>query len=97
MIWVPDRLIVPFPGLVFPMLRHEFWRLSYRRNCYLEHSTEEELMSRARDIISNITELTYDGKIGMILASEGGAFWIELFTHVLEELARVVPVLRTAS
>jgi len=87
MIWTPDRrLVVPFPGLVFPMRRHEFWRLSYRRSRYLEHATEEELMNRARDIISNITELAYDGKIGMISPTEGGAFWIELFTHVLEEL-----------
>ena len=57
------------------------------RNRYLEHATEEELMNRGRDIISNVTELTYDGKIGMISPNEDGAFWIELFTHVLEELA----------
>ncbi|MFY9845533.1 MAG: hypothetical protein ACLP0H_10020 [Terriglobales bacterium] len=87
MILIPDRrLVVPFPGLVFPMRRQEFWRISYRRNRYLEHAAEEDLMNRARDIISNITELTYDGKIGMISPTEGGAFWIELFTHVLEEL-----------
>jgi GNAT superfamily N-acetyltransferase len=37
----------------------------------------QRMMIRRCDIISNITELTYDGKIGMISPTEGGAFWIE--------------------
>jgi hypothetical protein len=87
MVDVPDRsLIVRVPGLVFPMEKHEFWRLAYRRDRYLEHASEPELMSRTRDIISNITELTYDGKIGLILPEAGGMYWMELFTYVLEEL-----------
>lgn len=87
MAFAPDRRHPDlFPGSVLRTQKHEFWRLAYRGDRYLEHASETELMSRTRDIISNITELTYDGKIGLISPQPGGMYWMELFTHVLEEL-----------
>ena len=73
------------PGLFLPVRRHECWRLIYRRNRYLENAPEVDLINRARDIISNITGLTYDGKIDFLPLDAGGAYWMEVFTHVLEE------------
>jgi hypothetical protein len=58
----------------------------YRGNRYLEHASEADVLNRARDIISNTTSLTYEGKIGILDPDAGGAFWLERFTHVLEEM-----------
>jgi hypothetical protein len=80
-------LVLPVSGLVVPMRRQDAWRLMYRRNRYLESAPEENLTARARDIISNTTGLTYDGKIDLLMPEAGGAYWLELFTHVLEEMA----------
>ena len=67
------------------MQRHQFWRLTYRRNRYLEHAPHIDLANRARDVIGNVTELEYNGKIGLVQINDG-VYWMELFTHVLEEL-----------
>jgi hypothetical protein len=34
-------------GLIVPMRRDEYWRLTYRRRRYLEHAPEENLAARA--------------------------------------------------
>jgi hypothetical protein len=81
------QLIVPSGGRLLPMRRHEYWRLMYRRNRYLEHAPEAELISRARDIISNATDLTGEGKIGLLLPEVGGAYWLETFSHLQEEMS----------
>src|SRR5436190_571754 len=67
------------------MQRHQFWRLTYRRNRYLEHAPHIDLANRARDVIGNVTALEYNGKIGLVQINDG-VYWMELFTHVLEEL-----------
>jgi hypothetical protein len=73
------------PQTPVQLKRHEFWRLEYRRRRYLEHTTEDDLRERMRDIICNITVLTNDGKIGFLALDDGGAYWIKTFTYVLEE------------
>jgi hypothetical protein len=72
---------------VIPMRRDELWRVMYRSRRYLEHAPEENLAARARDIIGNTTALTYDGKISLLTPDAGGLYWLEVFTHVQEEMA----------
>lgn len=63
----------------------EFWSMEYRNRRYLEHLGEEDLAQRAKDIISNYTTLTAQGRISLHPIDEGGELWIRLFTHVIEE------------
>jgi hypothetical protein len=51
----------------------------------MEHLTGPELEQRFRDIFVNHLVLTTDAKLGLVEISKGGAYWIELWTHVLEE------------
>jgi len=67
------------------MKRHELWRLQYRQRRYLEHLSEQDLQQRAKDILCNITVLTDTGKIGLHPVEDEGGYWIEIFTHLLEE------------
>jgi hypothetical protein len=78
-------LLAPASGVL--VRNQDAWRILYRRNRYLEHADQAGLFSRTRDIITNITGLTYEGKIDLLAPNKGGAFWIERFTHVLEEMA----------
>jgi SEC-C motif len=64
---------------------HELWRLKYRARRYLKHLNEEELDQRKNDILSNMTLLTDELKIGF-QAGDEGSYWMELFTHLLEEI-----------
>jgi hypothetical protein len=68
------------------MQRDHLWRLMYRNERYLEHASPTDLASRARDIVCNVTTLEYNGKIGLVEVKDG-FYWMELFTHVLEEFA----------
>lgn len=45
------------------------------------------MASRMRDIVSNTTTLTCDGKIGLLSAGAGGEYWLERVSHVQEEMA----------
>lgn len=65
--------------------RHELWRLQYRSHRYLEHLTDKELKQRAKDVHCNSLVLTEQGKIGLHPINEGGIYWLETWTHVLEE------------
>jgi hypothetical protein len=65
--------------------RQEYWRRLYHQRRYLEHAKLDELVQRMRDILSNITALTEDGKIGFLGLEEGLPYWLEMFGHVLEE------------
>ncbi|MDL0430216.1 hypothetical protein QPM17_03715 [Marinobacter sp. TBZ242] len=69
------------------MTRSEYWRLSYRRDRYLEFLSQDELEKRACDIMGNMTFLSGKGQIGLRAFSEGGAYWMPLWAHVLEEFA----------
>ncbi|MEP1584240.1 MAG: hypothetical protein ABJK18_16990, partial [Marinobacter sp.] len=67
------------------MTRNEFWRLSYRRDRYLEFLSQDELEARACDVMGNMTFLSAKGQIGLRAFAEGGEYWMRLWTHTLEE------------
>lgn len=66
------------------MRRHEWWRLEYSKNRYLKNLSHEDLAKRRNDIISNITTLENNGKIGLV-SHETGSILMVMFTHLLEE------------
>lgn len=59
--------------------------MQYRKRRYLEHVSEGDLSERTRDTVCNLTLLTNDGRIGLLNPDDHGAYWMEVFTHVLEE------------
>ena len=62
------------------------WYEEYRERRYLAEATDEEVMRRARDLISNLTTLEQNGKIGCLdPESQSGFFLWRLFSHLLEE------------
>ena len=65
------------------ILRSEKWRREYLARRYLEHATPEQLAQRIRDISCNLTLLSGEGKVSFRLPHEGGAEWMERFTHTL--------------
>src|SRR4051794_4016992 len=67
------------------MKRHEFWRIKYRSRRYLEHVAAKDLAQRVRDCMNNLMGLTAEGKVGPLEIEEGGGYWLETFTHCLEE------------
>jgi hypothetical protein len=67
------------------MKRHEWWRHNYRQRRYLEHATTEEVNQRLQDLMDNMCDFTAEGKLAVKNPLKEGQ-WIELFTHVLEEL-----------
>ena len=67
------------------MTRNEFWRLSYRKDRYMEFLSQEELEDRACDVIANMTLLSPEGKIGLHNFLEGGEYWMRVWSDVLEE------------
>lgn len=68
------------------MKRHEWWRHNYRQRRYLEHATGDELRQRLQDLMGNMGDFTAEGKLALKNPLKEGE-WIELFTHLLEELA----------
>jgi hypothetical protein len=68
------------------MPRHEAWRLMYRNHRYCRHLSQVELNRRIRDIFLTLLSLTPEGKIGMLEMDPAGSHWMELWTHVLEEM-----------
>lgn len=64
---------------------HLRWREQYRRERYMEHLKIEELRQRAGDVMTNLEELTPEGKIGAVAFDGEGRVWGEKWTHVLEE------------
>jgi hypothetical protein len=47
--------------------------------------TDDELVLRTRDVIKNMSVLTPKGQLGLMSPHDGGAYWMELWTHLLEE------------
>lgn len=76
------------------MKRHEAWRAAYRASRYLKHASIESLERRSQDINSNMIDVNEKGQIGP--GDPTSTFWIELWTHILEELEiRQIPLLST--
>lgn len=67
--------------------RHELWRRFYRAKRYCRHLSEAELSQRIRDISLNLLRLTPDALIGLRKLDKEGKRALELWTHVLEEMA----------
>ena len=62
------------------------WYEEYRERRYLADVPDKEVMQRARELISNISTLDQNGKIGCVHPkSQYGFFLWRLFSHLLEE------------
>ena len=59
----------------------------YRENRYCRHLSQKELNQRVRDIVLNMLRLTPEVKIGLPPLKPEGAKAMEIWTHVLEEMA----------
>jgi hypothetical protein len=68
------------------MKLHEFWRTEYQKKRYLQHVNQDDLEQRVRDIFTNIVVLTPEGKIGLPPIAQGSGYWVQVWTHMLEEL-----------
>ncbi len=63
------------------------WRQDYRQDRYLEQVSPDEIEQRVRDIFTNVLVLSEDGKLSLPAMEKGTGYWMQLFTHVLEEFA----------
>lgn len=62
------------------------WYEEYRERRYLADTPDEVVMQRARELISNISTLEQNGKIGCVQPElQNGFFLWRLFSHLLEE------------
>jgi hypothetical protein len=68
------------------MPQHEAWRLAYREHRYCQHLSQQELNRRIRDVFLRTLTLTPEAKIGILGVDPEGIRWMELWTHVLEEM-----------
>lgn len=59
----------------------------YRANRYCRHLDQKELNQRIRDVFLNNLRLTPDAKVGLPPMGPGGMRWMEVWTHVLEEMS----------
>ena len=67
------------------MPRHEWWRLQYREDRYLEALDGEALRQRTNDVFENTIIVNEDLKVGVRSVGAEGEYWIVGWTHVLEE------------
>ena len=58
----------------------------YRENRYCRHLSQPELNRRVRDVFLTLLTLTPEAKVGMLAIDPHGIRWMELWTHVLEEM-----------
>lgn len=85
--------------------RHEIWRLQYRQDRYMVNLDDDQLNERFKDVLNNQQNLTAAGQVGLVPINKGGSFWMEMFTHLLEEyhfrggipthLGKKVPIVNT--
>jgi hypothetical protein len=61
------------------------WRQQYRSRRYMQHLGHEEVRQRARDVFLNLIVITEEAKIGLPPINPESTYWMELWTHVLEE------------
>jgi hypothetical protein len=59
----------------------------YRENRYCRHLSQKELNQRVRDVLLNMLRLMPEAKIGLPPLEPEGAKAMEIWTHVLEEMA----------
>lgn len=63
------------------MPRHEWWRRAYAENRYMLGLSDDEMVQRFADVMTNQVTLTKEGKIGI-----AGIEWLEKLTHIDAEL-----------
>lgn len=63
---------------------HEVWRHAYLAHPYLVGAPDERVAERFCNIFMNASQLTNDGKIGLVPFSETDEY-MQVFTHLLEE------------
>lgn len=68
------------------MNRHEMIIQEYNKNRYLEHLSRQDLEDRVKDIFVNLLRFNGEGKIIPHAMSDGGGYWMAVFTHALEEM-----------
>jgi hypothetical protein len=68
------------------MRRQDHWRQQYQNDRYMQALSHDEIENRLKDIMSNQAILSEKGQISLHSPTDGGEYWIILFTHVLEEL-----------
>ena len=69
------------------MTNLEAWRRMYHSRRYCQDLTQTELNQRIRDIFLGFLTIEPSGKIGLREMGPEGVRWMELWTHVLEEMA----------
>ena len=67
--------------------RNEAWRQMYRDDRYCRQLSQGELTQRVRDVFVNMMRVTPEAKIGLPAMDAAGIRWMEIWTHVLEEMA----------
>lgn len=65
---------------------YEKWQIDYRKHRYIEHLTNIDIEQRVKDILLNTIVLTEEAKIGLPPVNSESMEWMELWTHVLEEM-----------
>ncbi|PCI33973.1 MAG: hypothetical protein COB54_02950 [Alphaproteobacteria bacterium] len=67
------------------MKRHEYWRMKYRGDRYLETASISEIEKRSQEINFNSLTVNDNGQIS-IHTDAGGVEWMKLGTHIQEEI-----------
>jgi hypothetical protein len=68
--------------------RSDLWRQRYMERSYLKTTSNEELDKRFFEVFNNLLVLAPSGKIAFVPPHEGGAYWLEAFTHLMQEYGR---------
>lgn len=61
------------------------WPSKYKEQRYLQYLSEDELVARAIDILSNSMALRDDLKLWLHRIDKGGAYWMQVWSDVLTE------------
>lgn len=69
------------------MVRHEYWRAEYRKHRYMEFLSKTDLEERTKQVLSNMTILSEEGKISLHGINHSGIYWLQIWTHICEEFA----------
>jgi hypothetical protein len=82
------RTLVPARTAPQRMSRSDFWRQRYIERPYLTGSSNQELDNRFFEVLNNSLVLAPSGKIAPVPPHDGGGYWLEAFTHLVQEYRR---------
>lgn len=69
------------------MVSHKYWRAEYRKHRYMEFLSKTDLEERTKQVLSNMTILSKEGKISLHGINHTGIYWLQIWTHICEEFA----------